>query len=53
MALPFFISPSNPGPLGEAGVNGFAGKDCKLFWSTGVSEYWSVGKRENPKFSWK
>ena len=53
MALPFFISLSNPGPLDEVKVNGFAGIDCKLFWSTGVSEYWSVGKSENPKFSLK
>jgi hypothetical protein len=38
MALPFLISPSNSDPLGEVVVNGFAGKDCKLFWSTGVYE---------------
>jgi hypothetical protein len=25
-------------------LNGFAGKDSELFWSTGVLEYWSVGK---------
>jgi len=21
--------------------NGFVGKDCELFWSTGVLEYWA------------
>jgi hypothetical protein len=25
-------------------VNGFVGKDSEMFWSTGVLEYWSVGK---------
>ncbi len=24
--------------------HGFVGKDRELFWSTGVLEYWSVGK---------
>jgi hypothetical protein len=32
-------------------LNGFAGKDCELFWSTGVLEYWSVGKSENPNLN--
>ena len=25
-------------------LHGFVGKDRELFWSTGVLEYWSVGK---------
>jgi hypothetical protein len=25
-------------------LNGFAGKDSELFWSSGVLECWSVGK---------
>jgi hypothetical protein len=32
-------------------LNGFAGKDSELFWSTGVLEYWSVGKSYNPNFN--
>jgi hypothetical protein len=24
-------------------LNGFAGKDCELFWIAGVLENWSVG----------
>jgi hypothetical protein len=28
----------------------FAGKDCEVFWGTGVLEYWSVGKSESPNF---
>jgi hypothetical protein len=24
--------------------DGFAGKDCEVSWSTGILEYWSVGK---------
>ena len=32
-------------------LNGFAGKDCELFWSTGAMEYWSVGKSERPNFN--
>jgi hypothetical protein len=31
--------------------NGFAGKDCELFWSTGLLQYWSVGKGESPNFN--
>ena len=30
--------------------NGFAGKDCQLYWSIGVLENWSVGKTENANF---
>ena len=30
--------------------DGFAGKDCEVFWGTGVLEYWSVGKNESPNF---
>jgi hypothetical protein len=32
------------------GFNGFTRQDCKLFWSIGVLEYWSVGKSESPNF---
>jgi len=35
----------------RAGFNGFAGEDCERFWSTGVLEYWSVGKSESPNFN--
>ena len=31
--------------------NNFAGNDCELFWSTGVLEYWSVGKSKSPNLS--
>jgi hypothetical protein len=31
--------------------NGFAGKDCEVFWSTGVLEHWSVGKSESLNFN--
>ena len=31
--------------------NGFAGKDCELFWSTGILEYWSLGKSKSPNFN--
>ncbi len=31
--------------------NDFEYKDCELFWSTGVLEYWSVGKSESPNFT--
>jgi hypothetical protein len=31
--------------------NGFAGKDSKLVWSTGVLECWSVGRSQNPNFN--
>ena len=27
----------------RAEFNGFAGKDCELFWSTGALEHWSIG----------
>jgi hypothetical protein len=38
--------------LGARSVfNGFAGKDCELIWSTGVLQYWSVGKSESPNFN--
>ncbi|GEM_PF-3017428 len=30
--------------------NGFAGKDCELFWSIGVLENWSVAKTEKANF---
>ena len=30
--------------------NGSAGKDCKLFWSIGVLEYWSVGESKSENF---
>jgi len=29
---------------GGSEFNGYAGKESELFWSTGVVEYWSVGK---------
>ena len=31
-------------------ISGFVGKDGELFWSTGVLEYWSVGKSEGQNF---
>ena len=31
--------------------NGFAGTSGDLFWSTGVLEYWSVGKSEGQNFN--
>ena len=34
-------------------LDGCAGKDCELFWSTGVLEYWSVGKSQSPNFNLK
>jgi hypothetical protein len=34
--------------LAGVALNGLAGKDCELSWSTGVLEYWSVGKSESP-----
>ncbi|MGD8706116.1 MAG: hypothetical protein PVI84_11420 [Syntrophobacterales bacterium] len=30
--------------------NGFAGKHWEVFWSTGVLEYWSVGKSKSQEF---
>jgi hypothetical protein len=31
--------------------NGFAEKDCQLLCSTGLLEYWSVGKSESLNFT--
>ncbi len=44
-------SPGNLVLWTRSELNGFAGKDNKLFWSTGILEYWSVGKSLNPNFS--
>ncbi len=35
----------------RSNLNGFAGKDSELFWSTGVLEYWSGGKSQIPRFN--
>ena len=37
----------NPASRGSE-LNGFVGTSGELFWSTGVLEYWSVGKNESP-----
>ena len=45
------LGPVSDFALRGSALNGFAGKDCELFWSTGVLEYWSVGKSESPHFN--
>ena len=34
-------------PRAKSALYDSAGKDCELFWSTGVLEYWSVGKSKS------
>jgi len=58
-----FIRHVKPGPSTRSGIfegsvldpalrgsefNGFAGKDGKLFWSTGVLKYWGIAKYQIP-----
>ena len=46
----FLFKFSQTCPMG-AGQNCMTIQDCELSWSTGVLEYWSVGKNENPHFN--
>jgi hypothetical protein len=43
-----FIQHLKPDPYGEVSpaCGGIAGKDCELFWSTGVLECWQKRKAE-------
>jgi hypothetical protein len=40
----FYSNLENLALRARSELNGFAGKDSELFWSTGILEYWSVGK---------
>jgi hypothetical protein len=40
----FYSNLENMALRARSELNGFAGKDSEQFWSTGVLEYWSVGK---------
>jgi len=35
----------------RSNLNGFSGNDSERYWSTGVLEYWSVGKCESLNFN--
>ena len=46
-----FIQHDNLVPRARSEFNGIAGTGSELFGSTGVLDYWSVGKNESPSLT--